>query len=293
MYAKQLMRGQVLFFRYAPPMTQLDVGVDEFDRPTKPHKNAQPFECSVFYFWWAYLRENADYLACCESGGEGPLANLYRDFGDVRGDDFMRWWRSGVRELFCEPSRGEIEFYDEPPLDHDSRNRILLSLPITGDLELTIKELRAKLKPIYARERQRMREAARASSELADTKKSASLARYPVHAKPVLMKLYDYLRVMQIKRAKPDASAHEIADEAGFLGSIGGADLEPSRVIDRVRQCERKAANLIANVAEGRFPDFSKHPNARDAKGELINVTSNGEIAAVGDDQLDLLDKEA
>ena len=60
-----------------------------------------------------------------------------------------------------------------------------------------------------------------------------------------------------------------------------------------MRQCERKAANLIANVAEGRFPDFSKHPNARDAKGELINVTSNGEIAAVDDDQLDLLDKEA
>lgn len=293
MYAKQLMRGQVLFFRYAPPMTQLDVGADEFDRPTKPHTNAQPFECSVFYFWWAYLRENADYMASCESGGEGPLADIYRDFGDVRGDDFMRWWRSGARELFCEPSRGEIEFFDEPPLDHDSRNRILLSLPITGDLDLTIRELKAKLKPIYAEERQRMRDAARASGELAGTKKSASLARYPVHAKPVLMTLYNYLRVMQIKKLKPDASPHDVAEEAGFLRSIGGREDDAWLVTRRVKQYEYKAANLIANVAEGRFPDFSQHPNARDAKGELINTTSNGQIASGDDDQLDLLNQQA
>jgi hypothetical protein len=291
MYAKQLMRGQVLFFRYAPPLTQLDVRVDESDRPTKPHKDAKLYECSVYYFWWAYLRENADYIACCENGGTGALAELYHDFGDVRGDNFMRWWRSGARELFCEPPKGEIKFFIEPPVTHDNENRLLLSLPMTGDLELTIKELRAKLKPIYARERQRLRDAARASGELEGAKKSASLARYPVHAKPVLTSLYSCLRVMQIKLADQDMDPHEIAEEAGFLNMISGREDDPSLVKRRVRQYEHKAANLIANVAEGRFPDFSPHQNARDAKGELINAAAaTGATASGNERQSSLLD---
>jgi hypothetical protein len=294
MYAKQLMRGQVLFFRYAPPLTQLDVRVDESDRPTRPHKHAKPFECSVYYFWWAFLRENAGYIACCESGGMGALADLYDDFGDVRGDDFMRWWRSGARELFCEPPKGEIEFFIEPPVNHDNDNRLLLSLPMTGDLELSIKELRAKLKPIFARERQRMRDAARASGDDRALKKGASLARYPIHAKPVLTSLYSCLRVMQIKKLKTDISAHDLAEEAGFLNMISGREDDPSLVKRRVKQYEHKAANLIANVAEGRFPDFSPHQNARDAKGELINAAAaTGATASGNERQSSLLAGEA
>ena len=49
-------------------------------------------ERSPYYWWWAYLRRNADYLACCEAGGTGELATLYADFGDVRSDDFRTWW---------------------------------------------------------------------------------------------------------------------------------------------------------------------------------------------------------
>jgi hypothetical protein len=59
---------------------------------------------SPYYWWWAYLRRNEDYLACCEAGGTGSLASLYADFGDVRADDFHKWWtedRRGAR-LFAE-----------------------------------------------------------------------------------------------------------------------------------------------------------------------------------------------
>lgn len=289
---KQLIQGQVLFFRYAPPLTKLDFAVRERDRPAKPHPNAEPFERSVFYFWWAYLRANEAYLECCANGGTGKLARLYEDFGDVRDDDFMAWWKSGKRELFCEPPKGEIEIYDEPPATHDSRNRILLSLPITGDLELSLKELRAKLGKVYAKERQKMRNAARARGDDADREKGASLARYPVHTRPNLHKLYNYLRVMQIKEAKPDAEAHEIAEEAGILNSIGGWQDEPWLVKRRVMEYEHKAANLIANVAEGRFPDQSPHPDAKDAKGNLINAKAEADTAEVSETQLDLLSGE-
>lgn len=60
---------------------------------------------SPYYWWWAYLRRNEDYLRCCERNGEGVLAALYADFGDVRGEDFADWWgRSTQRgaKLFAE-----------------------------------------------------------------------------------------------------------------------------------------------------------------------------------------------
>lgn len=52
---------------------------------------------SPYYWWWAYLRRNEDYLSCCELGGVGEMAELYRDFGDVREEDFHKWWTADER----------------------------------------------------------------------------------------------------------------------------------------------------------------------------------------------------
>ena len=59
---------------------------------------------SPYYWWWQYLRRNDDYIACCEREGKGKLARLYGDFGDVRSDDFHKWWAAGERgpKLFGE-----------------------------------------------------------------------------------------------------------------------------------------------------------------------------------------------
>ena len=62
-------------------------------------------EKSPYYWWWAYLRENKQYLDCCENGGTGELAVLYKDFGDVRSDDFKAWWGGKLQKgvyLFAE-----------------------------------------------------------------------------------------------------------------------------------------------------------------------------------------------
>lgn len=72
----------------------------------KPSKLSQQ-QRSPYYWWWAYLKRNKEYLRCCENGGKGRLARLYKDFGDVRDDDFPSWWgRSTQRgqELFSEDS---------------------------------------------------------------------------------------------------------------------------------------------------------------------------------------------
>ena len=50
------------------------------------------------------MRRNANYIACCAAGGKGKLAALYADFGDVREDNFHKWWTENQRgaELFAE-----------------------------------------------------------------------------------------------------------------------------------------------------------------------------------------------
>lgn len=110
MFEKMLFSGKALYFRYAPPLTDLDEISDD-DLPNRPYPQAEKFERSVYFYWWSFLRENEAYIACCEAGGEGPMNKLYADFGDVRGESFMDWWKSGKRLLFCEPDEAEIVSY--------------------------------------------------------------------------------------------------------------------------------------------------------------------------------------
>lgn len=66
---------------------------------------------SPYYWWWATLRRSEAYLKCCQQGGKGKLAKLYADFGDVREDNFKKWWTTGDRggKLFGE-QRQEVKF---------------------------------------------------------------------------------------------------------------------------------------------------------------------------------------
>ncbi len=59
---------------------------------------------SPCYCLWAYLRRHENYLKCCESGGTDSLSGLHSDFGDVREDNFHKWWTNGQRgmQLFTE-----------------------------------------------------------------------------------------------------------------------------------------------------------------------------------------------
>ena len=236
MYEKQLFGRKVLFFKYAPPITDLDDVSDE-DRPNPPYRNAPPYMRSVYYYWWAFLRENTDYIECCEAGGAGPMSALYKDFGDVRSTNFMAWWRRGGRNLFCEPIEDQIVTYLSPPTEHDNDHRVLLSIPVTGDIERTFAELRQLLKPIY-------REARTRSS-------GNSRALYQVHSKPVVSSLHQHLMIWQAIQQNPDASHSKIAEMESVAAVINSEGASMGRFI-------RQAKALVHNVGKGRFPDFSK-----------------------------------
>ena len=81
-----------------------------FGRKTAPLPLKEQ-EQSPYYWWWAYLRRSEAYIKCCEKGGKGPLSKLYADFGDVREDDFRKWWTTGDHgaQLFAEQRQADEE----------------------------------------------------------------------------------------------------------------------------------------------------------------------------------------
>ena len=81
-----------------------------FGRKSDP-RSIEDQQQSPYYWWWAYLRRSEAYLKCCEQGGKGKLAKLYADFGDVREDNFHKWWTANDQgaKLFGE-QRQQVKF---------------------------------------------------------------------------------------------------------------------------------------------------------------------------------------
>ena len=251
MYEKQLMGRKVLYFQYAPPMTNLDdCSADAHaNRPNPPFKDAPLWQRSVYYYWWAFLRENQAYMATCDANGVGDKAALYRDFGDIRDDNFMGWWRKGGRLLFCEPPQDAIEVFASPPSSHDSDSRILVSIPILGDLDRTLAELKQLLKPVYRDARAR--------------EPVESQAKYQVQTHAVMSSLHQHWQAWQAHKAHPTATLADLADLAGIAaGGQGPADDRLVRTGKAVKMGRylKGAKALIHNVGFGRFPDFTNPP---------------------------------
>ncbi len=255
MVEKMLFSGKSLYFRYAPPLTDLDEISDE-DLPNRPHAQAKKYERSVYFFWWAFLRENEAYIACCESGGEGSMSGLYAEFGDVRDTSFMDWWKSGKRLLFCEPDEAAIVTYLSPPREPIGDDRVLLGIPVTGNIDRTMAELRKLLQDAFAMAR-RQRQRENTAFE------SFSRAKYPVFTKPVLTALHERLVAHRTRKEHPDASLYDIGIMTGMAdrttGERGDAD-HRNRVTASVSRYLREAKALIYNVGEGRFPDMTPPP---------------------------------
>ncbi len=79
-----------------------------FGRSRKPFDELNPPNTvtdSPYYWWFMFIRLNADYKATCEANGVGNCADLYKDFGDVYSVNFKQWWTDKAY-LFSEPKKG-------------------------------------------------------------------------------------------------------------------------------------------------------------------------------------------
>jgi len=257
MYEKQLLNRKVRYFRYAPPMTNLDDTTDD-DRPKPPFYGAPLYMCSVYYYWWAFLKLNEDYIQTCEAAGIGPCAELYADFGDVRSDDFKRWWIDTGRDLFAEPADDDIAVVTHTDQLNSDKNRVVLSIPVTGDMNRTLAELRKLLQHIFNQNRKNQ------------TKKSLAI-RQP-HTKPVLSSLHKQLMLLKARKANKNANLPELAEILNW--PVSEKDPDTTSDYDRstgsaVSRSLALAKMIVTNVGLGRFPD-----NGRSKMQNLVDQTS-------------------
>ncbi len=93
-------KDRPLHFAYAWPVK--DPKRSKRKLPPPPFPEAEPWQCSVYYYWWEYLRRHEGYKRTCAQGGRGRYAKLYEDFGNVYAGEFWDWWRAH-NWIFAEP----------------------------------------------------------------------------------------------------------------------------------------------------------------------------------------------
>ena len=248
---KKSRANRPLFFVYAPPLKGKRSSNRRAVEP--PYKGAPVWKCSVYYYWWEYLRRHGGYRQTCESMGKGKYTELYADFGNVHEGDFWGWWTEHA-ELFAEPPIRHVS------VEHSvltNQNTLTMSVPLENKLSVSMKQIRRVLEP-------EVQEAPR--------KKTQSQAKYPVSTKPVLRTLHLHLLVWDAKQQNPTAHDSELADIAGIsvnevvdgetIAELSAEDLptrDLERVIKRRKQLAfqrhiRIAEQYIGNVALGEFP---------------------------------------
>ena len=227
----------------------------------RPLKDQQ---VSPYYWWWAYLKRNVEYIACCERGGKGKLSKLYADFGDVRGDDFKLWWSENERgrQLFAEPQSVheviELKSKDEWLDEWNSESTMIIALPLEWNKRALHKRLIALIKKRHKRGR----------GKLAMRGKETSDALYPIARNSNVNSLKIGLAVYEavesrnkegkkstyyeigvslklVRTALP--TALELKSGKRDAGSVNSMTVAVSRHYGRAKQ-------VIANVAKGVFP---------------------------------------
>lgn len=259
-FTKALVGGKVLSFPHAPPQT-------EYDKPNKsgwvkkPRPDASALHSSVYYYWWAFLRLNSNYIQCCEMGGYGPHRQLYEDFGDVRdgvrptddGDEFKAWWIERGAVLFAEPDAPVAveEISEIDPHDRDG-NFMFVKVPLLGKPERLANDVERLIKEKYRQRTGVFSQAMyRAAGECQLSTLDAMLRIK--HAEIDLQKEYP---LRKLKRSELVTYAKlPISEDPDIAGNDPKANIRKAG-----SKYLRDANTVIANVVHGSFPDFEK-PN--------------------------------
>ena len=222
---------------------------------------------SPYYWWWQYLRRNADYTACCAAGGEGKLAELYADFGDVRNDNFHKWWTEGDRgvNLFSEQPLsvkfGELDTAaDWQPHWHKERVMVL-AVPLSMS--------KRALKGAFAKLLDSRHTGNKSGRPSLAKLKAVSTARYKLEHNYTVSGLLTALAVYDLwveNQTKPKAERVTLWEigKALNINKAAVKDAESSASADRlvgrnvlgatVSRYVKQARAMINNTAAGKFP---------------------------------------
>jgi len=220
-----------------------------------PFAGAERWKCSVYYFWWEYLRRHAGYRTTCANGGHGDFANLYNDFGDIHSTDFPTWW---WQHLGLFTVLGDVRIASDPvrALKALRPGHLLVEIPFARTSAQMARVLRRELEGVQAGLMTKMLEA----------------IRYVPAARCQLPSLYDHLRVWDAREQNPTLSPAELAElieldvdlpfEVSDIDRLRAEGL-PVRDLERhnsrarqlaVQRHLRIAQQYIENAGLGQFP---------------------------------------
>jgi hypothetical protein len=241
-------------FVHSPPLKGSRPRRSKRKLPLEPRGMKNKWQQSVYYYWWAFLREHRGYIETCANGGGGEYQLLYEDFGDIREDDFWSWWRTH-QNLFAEPELEDVSLVAVDDLALDDKKYLFLKIPLEGKLPFRLRQVRRILETKLPNDKYRRR---------------LSKAKYTVSGKPVIKALDAYLKTYQLRTASPKlpfASIYEMIE--GWNVSIDeamsprkknrkyGANTGMTHIATRTQTAYRnykKAVEIIENVGKGMFP---------------------------------------
>lgn len=234
-------RGRnVLFFRYAPPKPERDLSddVSAAKQPNPPYPSAPGWHCSVYYYWWRFLRLNEDFRRAVrrDKVREGTVEHDFRHALDFK---FRDWWPRYGRYLFCEPPEQGLRLEDPPVPAARVDDRIVVSIPAHSDLERVLADMRPLLQPVLA-------------SKKAEA--GGSRARYPVWTKPVLTSLEQHFRIIIVRREHPDLNLIQLADRVGIMAGYDDSPDTRNKKSAVASRMVKQANFMIEQAAHGRFP---------------------------------------
>ena len=218
---------------------------------------------SPYYWWWVYLRRNEDYLKCCESGGKGKYAKVYKDFGDVREEDFKKWWKEKGIELFSEKHVSEggdmvlMELTDKSQWNEawTSDKVLVIAMPLTSSKRYLQSRFNTLLKKRHTTKRGRQYKTFEESSA-----KYPLAKNYTIRNLETTLAVYDeylkhkgqvpkvpYWKIGQSMRLVPSAMTTDSMsmNERQVYRNVMGAS---------VKRYITNAEKMIANAALGKFP---------------------------------------
>ena len=217
-------------------------------------KAAEKYKNTVYYYWWEFLRRNAEYERCCKKYGVGKFSALYDDFGDVFAGNFKTWWQADKRgaRLFAEelPPEFKVMSVNDPPIDDPQV--VYIQVP----LSLPKRYLRNQFLSVIGD-----RHLGRAGRR----NNAVSTARYPVSGHVDIDALDKCLRVYDMKANNPNMKLWEVAQEckvAKIKQFVKNDGSESPQVISNkklvlantARRLLNRAEKMIENVGRGKFP---------------------------------------
>lgn len=222
--------------------------------PKPPYAGAEGWKCSVYYYWWEYLRRHDGYKRTCERGGTGKYAALYKSFGDVHASSFTDWWWSHFHIFTFVSDAQRFSGKSQPHIEFPG---VFLHVGYAKSKSEMMSSARDEIMKLRQRELNEELEKA---------------IEFKPAARPVLKSLHQHLLAWDAKKLHPDLDDADLCDVAGLEVSLpydpkeiaelkaegaGVGDLERANRRAKMLTVQRHlriAQQYIDNVVLGQFP---------------------------------------